>query len=308
MITIRVWTNYAKLGDQPAPQVQLMDLEEYLCGVVPHEMSPGDPLEALKAQSVAARTYSLATLRPKGNPRHGDTADVCTTDHCQAWSAQTFPSTDVAVLSTAGRYLQFNATLRVAAAYYFGHCGGRTNTPAQAGWPGQAPWCQPVDCLCKPPRPAGNHGVGLCQDGAMLMAQRGYDYEMILNHYYTGVTLAIAGVDAPPAALGYNSQYVLMSQTAGPDVWNTLSPYALRFRVTSGFSHDDALRVHGDKHTITLLGSAGQPWGVSAELEQFLRQVAPSNVTVERVQAQALDELAATLQACITQGNPFAYH
>jgi hypothetical protein len=305
MTTLRVWTNYAKSGDQPAPQVQLMDLEEYLRGVVPHEMSPSAPLEALKAQAVAARTYALATVAPNGKPRHGDTADVCATDHCQAWSAQTFPATDAAVLATAGQYLQFNN--KIAPAYYFGHCGGRTNAPAQAGWPGQVPWCQPVDCLCKPPRPAGNHGVGMCQDGAVLMARRGYDYSMILNHYYTGVTLAIAGVNVPPTLLGYNSQYVLMSQAAGPDVWNTLSPYALQFRVTCGFSHDDALRVHGDRHTITLLGSAGQPWSVSAELEQFLRQVAPSNVAVERVEAKTMAELAAAMQDCIAQGNPFAY-
>ena len=314
MITIRVWTNYAKSGDQPTPQVQLMDLEEYLRGVVPYEMSPSNPLEALKAQAVAARTYALATLpsseedlRPDGHPRHGDMADVCTTDHCQAWSAKTYKSTDAAVLYTAGQYLKFQD--RIATAYFFGHCGGRTNTPAEAGWPGSAPWCQPVECLCKPPRPPHNHGVGMCQDGAMLMAGRGYDYEMILNHYYTNVALAVTGVaqSVPPGQLGYNSQYVLMSQTAGPDVWATLAPYALKFRVTSGFSHDDALRVHGDKHTITILGSAGQAWSVQADLEQFLRQVAPSNVAVERAEAATLADLAAKLADCITKDNPLAY-
>ncbi len=305
MTTIRVWTNYAKSGDQPPPEVQLMDLEEYLRGVVPYEMSPDWPPEALKAQAVAARTYAMATLPPDGRSRHGDIADVCTTDHCQAWSANTHPSTDAAVLSTAGQYLRFGNKL--ATAYFFGHCGGRTNTPAEAGWGGSAPWCQPVECLCQPPRPPHNHGVGMCQDGAKLMAERGYDYAMILNHYYAGVTLAVAGANVPPGQFGYNSQYVLMSQAAGPDVWTTLAPYALKFRVTSGFSHDDALRVHGDKHTITILGSAGQPWSVQADLEQFLRQVAPSNVTVERVEAATLADLAAKLQDCITKENPLAY-
>ena len=304
MMTIRVWTNYAKSGDQP-PEVQLMDLEEYLRGVVPFEMSPSWPLEALKAQAVAARTYAMAAQPPEGRPRHGDVADVCTTDHCQVWSAQAYPASDAAVLSTAGQYLKFGA--RIATAYYFGHCGGHTNTPAEAGWGGSAPWCQPVECLCKPPRPPHNHGVGMCQDGARLMAGRGYDYAMILNHYYTGVSLAVAGADAPPGQLGYDSQYVLMSQSAGPEVWDTLRAYALKFRITCGFSHDDALRVHGDKHTITILGSAGQPWSVAADLEQFLRQVAPSNVSVERVEAATLAELAARLQHCITQENPLAY-
>lgn len=33
------------------------------------------------------------------------------------------------------------------------------------------------------------HGVGLCQIGAALMAERGYDYRRILNHYYRGAQL-----------------------------------------------------------------------------------------------------------------------
>jgi stage II sporulation protein D len=111
MTTIRVWTNYAKSGEQPPPQVQLMDLEEYLCGVVPCEMSSSFPMEALKAQAAAARTYALAALPPNGHPRHGDVADVCTTDHCQAWSAKTYPATDAAVLSTAGQYCRFGDKL-----------------------------------------------------------------------------------------------------------------------------------------------------------------------------------------------------
>ena len=33
------------------------------------------------------------------------------------------------------------------------------------------------------------HGVGLSQNGAQAMAQMGYDYEEILKHYYTGITI-----------------------------------------------------------------------------------------------------------------------
>jgi hypothetical protein len=305
MTTIRVWTNYVKSGERPSPVVQEMDLETYLRGVVPHEMSPNAPPEALKAQAVAARTFALGTLAPHGAPRHGDVAHVCATDHCQAWTDATFPTTDAAVLSTAGQFLKFGD--RIASAYYFGHCGGRTNTPTEAGWPGSVPWCQPVACLCQPPRPPSNHGVGMCQDGAVLMARRNLDYLTILHHYFTGVRIAVAGVDLPPRPLGYDSQYVLMAQSAGPEVWAVLCPYAMRFRVTCGFSHDDALRVHGDRHTITILGSAGQTWSASEELEGFLRQVAPSNVTVERVEATTLEELAARLQDCINQGHPLTY-
>ena len=33
------------------------------------------------------------------------------------------------------------------------------------------------------------HGVGMSQNGAQTMAQMGYDYEDILKHYYTGITI-----------------------------------------------------------------------------------------------------------------------
>jgi len=33
------------------------------------------------------------------------------------------------------------------------------------------------------------HGVGLCQEGAMVMATRGFSYSQIIGFYYTGVTI-----------------------------------------------------------------------------------------------------------------------
>ena len=33
------------------------------------------------------------------------------------------------------------------------------------------------------------HGVGMCQTGAMGMAQAGHDHKKILNHYYPGTKL-----------------------------------------------------------------------------------------------------------------------
>ena len=40
------------------------------------------------------------------------------------------------------------------------------------------------------------HGVGLCQVGAYGMAVRGHDYRAILEHYYSGIRVAKAGVTA----------------------------------------------------------------------------------------------------------------
>ena len=94
-----------------------MPLEDYLSGVVAAEMPVDFEPEALRAQAVAARTY---TLYCAGTGKHAD-ADVCTDYHCcQAWKSdyamqegwgeaydEKLARIRDAVDSTAGQYLQF---------------------------------------------------------------------------------------------------------------------------------------------------------------------------------------------------------
>ena len=83
-------------------------LEEYLVGVVAAEMPADFAPEALRAQAVAARTYTLYCMR---SGKHAD-ADVCTDYRCcQAWrgeeDAEKLARIRDAVYSTAGEYLEF---------------------------------------------------------------------------------------------------------------------------------------------------------------------------------------------------------
>ena len=67
--------------------VREMTLGAYLVGVVRAEMPASFPQEALKAQAVAARTYTLYKMNTGGS--HGDTADICTDSTCcQAYIAE----------------------------------------------------------------------------------------------------------------------------------------------------------------------------------------------------------------------------
>ncbi len=45
------------------------------------------------------------------------------------------------------------------------------------------------------------HGVGLCQEGAMAMALKGYNYREIMDFYYRGITITATGNEWPPAYL-----------------------------------------------------------------------------------------------------------
>jgi len=61
--------------------VNTLPLEQYLYGIIAEEISPEWPLEAVKAQAVAARTYALYSLKK----HQQDGYDVCATTDCQVY-------------------------------------------------------------------------------------------------------------------------------------------------------------------------------------------------------------------------------
>lgn len=66
-----------------------MTLEGYVCGVVAAEMPARYHLEALKAQTVAARTRAMAQMEEGGCSKHPG-ADICTdSTHCQGYATLT---------------------------------------------------------------------------------------------------------------------------------------------------------------------------------------------------------------------------
>ena len=108
--------------------VNELSLDHYLRGVVPWEMPHEWLLEALKAQAVVARSYTLATLKP------GTRFDLYSDTRSQVYGGirAEKASTNLAVASTAGRVVLWNGT--VATTFYHSTSGGRTAAVADA-WP-----------------------------------------------------------------------------------------------------------------------------------------------------------------------------
>ena len=88
--------------------INLVPTEEYLRGVLPKEMSPSYPLEALKAQAVAARSFAL-----KNRGKHkAEGFDLCATVHCQVYDGtKFFETTDAAIEETRGEILTYKDKL-----------------------------------------------------------------------------------------------------------------------------------------------------------------------------------------------------
>ena len=63
--------------------IEELELDSYLIGVVASEMPASFELEALKAQAIVARTYTIYQIK---NGKKHENADICDSANCcQAW-------------------------------------------------------------------------------------------------------------------------------------------------------------------------------------------------------------------------------
>lgn len=100
--------------------INAVDIESYLRGVVAKESPSSWPLEALKAQAVAARSYALTT----GVGGNGFDAYDDTRSQVYAGVAGETPRTDQAVAATANQVVLHQG--KVAETYFFSTSGGHT--------------------------------------------------------------------------------------------------------------------------------------------------------------------------------------
>lgn len=116
--------------------VNVVDLEQYLFGVVPREIGarPVEEIEAIKAQAIAARTYAVSSL----GARDALGFDVHATilDQVYGGLADEDSIVNRAVRETRGEILTHAS--RPILAYYSSTCGGRTAAIEQS-WPWRAP-------------------------------------------------------------------------------------------------------------------------------------------------------------------------
>ena len=127
------------LKKQGLTVVNNVPVEDYLYGVVPKEMPPGWSSEALRAQSVAARTFALKNRR-----RHmAEGYDLCNTAHCQVYEGMPAETrtTTAAVDSTRGEVLFYKGTIMDA--LFHADSGGMTES-SEYVWGSSVPYLRAV--------------------------------------------------------------------------------------------------------------------------------------------------------------------
>jgi len=119
--------------------VNVVPIEQYLYGVVPGEMPSNWPMEALKAQAVAARTYAFRCLGQYPSLPF-DVYDT-TMDQVFGGTESEVASTTRAVQETQGMLCAYNGT--PIKAYYHAASGGWT-AEGEDVFRGDLPYCRPV--------------------------------------------------------------------------------------------------------------------------------------------------------------------
>jgi len=109
-------------SDKGLVAVNTVELEEYLYGVVRNEVSTWWPMEAIKAQVIAARTYVLYQIKESKGKDYDVTADVSSQVYGGIFSEKW--RTNRAVDLTKGKVLVYKGA--IFPAYFHATCGGKT--------------------------------------------------------------------------------------------------------------------------------------------------------------------------------------
>ena len=108
-----------------------MPLEEYLCGVVAAEMATDWPEEALQAQAILARTFTLEKMQNGGVPQRGTDASTDVEEFQAYDAAKINQAVREAVEETEGEVITYNGEL--IKAWFFADGGGVTAATALEG-------------------------------------------------------------------------------------------------------------------------------------------------------------------------------
>ena len=118
--------------------INAVRLDDYVRGVVPVESPPSWPLDALKAQAVAARSYAITTSKGGAGFEHYPD----TRSQVYGGVGVERPSTDQAVADTAGQVVTYEG--RPVVTYFFSTSGGRTENVENSFGGDPQPWLKSV--------------------------------------------------------------------------------------------------------------------------------------------------------------------
>lgn len=144
-----------KLLHNSTGEIEDISIDEYLLGVVSAEMPADFEMEALKAQAIVARTYTIYTIK---NSQKHENADICDDSTCcQAWISKddrldrwdedkrdsNWEKIAEAVYSTQGKIITYNG--EAIDAFFHSNSGGKTEEVSNVWGGTDMPYLQSVE-------------------------------------------------------------------------------------------------------------------------------------------------------------------
>ena len=190
-----------RVQGQGVQVINVVDVEDYLRGVVAAEMPASWPAAALDAQAVIARTYVAARISP------GKPYDTCATEQCQVYRGVRgeHPATDAAVARTAGQVLAYGG--QPAQTYFSSDSGGYAASSAEV-------WNTPLPYLVAQPDP---YSVSAGGPGAKWTAEVPLTRVQQLAAGYGVRVGTLSGVEVTRTSLSGRAQQLTFRGTGGKD-------------------------------------------------------------------------------------------
>lgn len=164
-------------------EIEELNLDEYLYGVVSSEMPASFEMEALKAQAVVARTYTIYQIKNGGKHENADLCDssLC----CQAWISKEnrlarweddlkeeyWKKITTAVNETKGKVILYNA--EPINALFHSNSGGKTELSLNV-WGGNFPYFQTVETSGEENYTSYNSEVEISKDDLVKIMLENY--------------------------------------------------------------------------------------------------------------------------------------
>lgn len=257
-----------------------MSLEQYLLGI--YEM-PGDwPIEALKAQVVAARSYALAYT-------NNGSKEICTTQTCQVYKGGNKGGNwESAVRATEGEVLVSGGS--PISAWYSSTDGGYTYTSADVGW-SPRPYTKRVkDTTGDISSFSDLLGKAYDKDSPCFYAAQGYRNEYGKSAWLKSSEVAdIANVIMLVKKDGGVSNHIYQPDKPNPEGTETWDfekvKTELRNRGGTPLSSVSDISISADfssgmSTTVTISGDGGSQSFSAPEFKNFFNLRAPANIQI----------------------------
>lgn len=305
---------YKRITNGNISMINVVDLQDYVEGILPNEMSNSWPEEALRAQAICARGYVITNW----NRHKAEGFNICNTTHCQVYRGRTNVNDRIikTVASTKGMVATYKGS--PISTVFHSSSGGYTESNSNV-WGGSAlEYYTPVNDVYTPSKPWSVTFTN--SELTARLKKQGYDIGNVTNFYVSeftkpagnvysitveddkGKKLVIKQCDKVRVALGVDSPRFKVTGGTSASVFVNSSEN----KVTSGselaiLTADGLQKFNGDLTSLSIMdgnkdivspegsntGSytiTGEGWGHNVGMSQYgAREMAKKGFTGEEI-------------------------